>query len=89
MKLKERWDDGAYLTRIIFNALQGEDRGTTGFGISTSIQDNEYDIVVVDCEKQEIRITEEGEDCDLAEVVKTYTFNEFCVAVFKEEEEEE
>ncbi len=29
-----RWLDPDYLTRIIFNEMQKDDRGTTGFGIS-------------------------------------------------------
>ena len=34
---KQRWDDEEYLTRIIFDAMKGEDiTGETGFGIGTS-----------------------------------------------------
>ena len=44
-KGRGRWSDPSYLTRIIFNELQGDDRGTTGFGISVGQpDDNEYDI---------------------------------------------
>lgn len=49
-----RWNDAPYLTRIIFNELQGDDRGETGFGISPTIGDNQYDIVVVDVEAQTV-----------------------------------
>lgn len=45
---KGRWDDPPYLARIIFNALQEDDRGETGFGISTRMQDNEHPILVID-----------------------------------------
>jgi hypothetical protein len=30
---RKRWGDPAYLTRIVLNELQGDDRGDTGFGI--------------------------------------------------------
>jgi hypothetical protein len=32
-----RWDDPAYLARIIFQTLIGGDKGETGFGLSTSM----------------------------------------------------
>lgn len=53
---RNRWDDGPYLTRIIFcemmkfygdlpeETLESE----TGFGISTSMVDNEHNIIVVE-----------------------------------------
>lgn len=51
---RERWDDDAYLARIIFDALTDGDRGTTGFGISTDISDNSYPIPHVDCSTQTV-----------------------------------
>jgi len=51
---RERWDDPAYLTRIIFNELQGDDRGSIGFGISCGICDNEHPLLFVDVDKQEV-----------------------------------
>lgn len=41
-KGRGRWEDPAYMTRIIFNELQGDDRGTTGFGISIEEIDPEH-----------------------------------------------
>jgi len=73
LKRKERWNDEAYLTRIIFcEMIEGDVEGETGFGISTHICDNEYNILEVDCEKQEVReVTKQGE------LVKKWSFEEF------------
>lgn len=50
---KQRWDDGAYLARIIFcTMLNGDMDGETGFGISAGPCDGaEY---VVDVDKQKV-----------------------------------
>lgn len=46
---KERWKDAPYLARIIFNEMTDQASSTvTGFGISTSITDNEHPLLVVD-----------------------------------------
>lgn len=67
---RQRWRDGAYLTRIIFNHMQGftagnigevgADRLETGYGISTSPPDNEHDFLVVNPEKQTVTLRSEG-----------------------------
>ena len=44
----KRWEDPSYLSRIVLNELQGDDRGDTGFGICVGRpDDNEYDIPVL------------------------------------------
>ena len=44
-KGRSRWNDDGYMTRIIFNQLQGDDRDVTGFGIQVGYApDNEYEI---------------------------------------------
>lgn len=53
-KNENRWKDEAYLARIVFNALQGDDRSGLGFGISTRMQDNGHDIVVIDVPRQRV-----------------------------------
>lgn len=63
LKFQSRWNDDQYLARIIFDAFvpkksHGED---TGFGISTSIGDNEHPIVVVDIPKQWVYFIEESQ----------------------------
>ncbi len=44
---RDRWSDPTYLARIVFQTMIGEDSGTTGFGISTRLTDNEYDLIVL------------------------------------------
>jgi len=52
-----RWTDYAYLTRIIFNQMtKGREMDETGFGISTTLCDNEYPLLVVDTEAQVVRV---------------------------------
>ena len=54
---KQRWDDEAYLARIIFcEMVKGDEDGEAGFGIATSPPDNGHQILTVDCEKQRVRI---------------------------------
>jgi hypothetical protein len=53
---RARWGDGPYLTRMIFDALTGGDRGETGFGISCGIADNEHPIVIVDVGAQAVML---------------------------------
>jgi len=49
---KQRWDDPAYLTRIIFcEMIKGREASETGFGISPFLQDNEYPLIIVDVDK--------------------------------------
>jgi hypothetical protein len=49
---RERWDDAPYLARIVFDTMiGGHQGGETGFGISTRIPDNEYDLIVLSGEK--------------------------------------
>jgi hypothetical protein len=56
LKKKWRWDDESYLARIIFcEMIRGEESGETGFGISTGIVDNEYDILEVDVANQTVQ----------------------------------
>lgn len=44
---EDRWDDGPYLTRVLFcDMIGGDVRGTTGFGISSTYGDGGTDITV-------------------------------------------
>lgn len=57
-----RWSDSSYLTRIIIDAvMDGQHGEETGFGVSCQIQDNEHDILVVDCRNQTVFTIEESE----------------------------
>lgn len=56
---KDRWDDGAYLARILFCELvKGDEMETTGFGISSIMGDGGTDITV-DVDKQVV-VDDEG-----------------------------
>lgn len=52
----ERAQDAEYLSRIIFNQMQGDDvDGTTGYGIGTvAHEDIEHLIPVLDCDTQTV-----------------------------------
>lgn len=57
-----RWGDTAYLARIVFDELTADQHGEeTGFGIATSIQDNEHDILVIDDDKKQVFTIRESE----------------------------
>lgn len=60
---RSRWNDAPYLARIIFCHLvpQSQWQETTSYGISTSIGDNEYLILVVDVPRQEVYTIRESE----------------------------
>lgn len=53
---KSRWDDPAYLYRVIFQELIGKDTGLTGFGLSGGICDNEHPVIHIDASKQSVWI---------------------------------
>ncbi len=73
---KARWDDPAYLTRMIFDSMSAGAQGSeTGHGISTGVWDNEHDLVYVDTDKQEVRVGE-----------NKWGFADFCEADISEVE---
>ncbi len=83
-KSEGRGSDPSYLTRIIFNELQGDDRTSTGFGISVGQpDDNEYSIPKVIWQRvdsanrlegsNELRILYNGRDYSPKEFITEYT----------------
>jgi len=52
VKGKERWEDGPYLTRVIFQEMIHGDNGITGYGISSVIGDGEDRVIVLSIGKQ-------------------------------------
>lgn len=57
LKKRWRWDDPAYLARIIYDTLVDDEfKQETGYGISPYICDNEHPIVYVDMSKQMVTI---------------------------------
>lgn len=73
---KDRWADGQYLARIIFQEMVGTDSGTTGYGISTRIGDNEYPVIVVDPNAQTVGVVprDMAETGDNAQLKPTKTW---------------
>ena len=60
---KQRWDDEAYLARIIFSEMvKGAEEAPTGCGIATSPPDNGHQIRTVDCKDQYVRIGPQDKD---------------------------
>ena len=60
----ERYNDAAYLGRIVFcEMVKGREADTLGFGISSRLTDNEQPLLIVDCDKQEVRLTTEKGKC--------------------------
>lgn len=59
---KQRWDDGQYLTRIIFQEMLGDDTEYTGFGIGARMCDNGHKIIVVDSHAGKIGFVAEGKE---------------------------
>jgi hypothetical protein len=73
---RKRWQDPAYLARIIFCKMIGGDvDGETGFGIASTICDNEHPILVVDCHKQRLGLALEKTP---TQPYLDWTFAEFC-----------
>jgi hypothetical protein len=53
----DRWDDNAYLTRIVFaEMIRDELDATTGYGISTRFCDGGDRIIILDCGNQTVEI---------------------------------
>ena len=82
MKRKLRWDDRAYLARIIFcEMVAGQERDETGFGISPDIPDGADRVLIVDCDKKTISdVSMVDSSYNLLKepkVFRVYTFEEF------------
>ena len=73
---RERWNDPPYLARIVFCEMLKEDNdsldGTTGFGISSYMCDNEHPLIVLDTNKQCVRYETENRT-----MLEEYTFEEY------------
>jgi hypothetical protein len=74
---RSRWGDPAYLARIIFCEMIADDvEGTTGFGISSYMSDNEHPIIVVDTSAQRVGFVGESEE-NANELMLSWTMDEF------------
>lgn len=76
---RQRWDDDSYLARMIFCKMVGADHGETGFGISSTLGDNNIGMLlcVVDCAQQVVRFHEEKDNPALDSPVCSFTFEEY------------
>jgi hypothetical protein len=78
---RDRWNDSAYLTRIIFcEMVQGYEREDSGFGISARIGDNGHLIISVDCKGKRISFCRPNhfQKTPLSKsVVVSWTFDEY------------
>jgi hypothetical protein len=66
-KGQSRWDDPAYLNRVIFQTLLGNDTDVTGYGLSLHIPDNERPILEVDLRAQ--RVTCKGKSWSYSDYI--------------------
>lgn len=53
-KGRDRWTDAQYLARVLFQQMLGSDTGTTGYGITATLGDNSYPLLIVDVPRQVI-----------------------------------
>lgn len=77
---QERWNDAPYLARMLFSLMTSHDPNSdTGFGISTSMCDNEYPIVVIDPQNQSVHLEEYiwGDGGKFETITPHVTFEEF------------
>ena len=80
----QRWSDGSYLARIIFcEMVRGAEDGETGFGISASLGDHDYPLLVVDPAGQTVSLEEEpeqhaGQRSTLGPGPHAWTFDAYC-----------
>jgi hypothetical protein len=74
---QSRWGDTAYLTRMLFDHLTGLRGGETGFGISVSLGDNSYPILVVDDTLGQVRVAKEGTEDGSAPPLWSGSYDEF------------
>lgn len=77
---QDRWNDPSYLARIVFcTFVKGHENDTTGFGISTTIGDNEYPLIVVDCDNQLVRFEDtHGAYMNRDIIGASFSFEEYC-----------
>ncbi len=82
LQRKERWGDDAYLARIIFCTVCPESthNDETGFGISASMCDNEYRVVLVNTVEQTVSFHTESRarKNDFTEPLLSFSFDEYC-----------
>jgi len=77
---KGRWGDTPYLTRIVFSQMiKGELLEVTGYGISTSMCDNENNILFLDDVNQVVKVLKHswGNELDEMTVMAEFKYEKF------------
>jgi hypothetical protein len=78
LAMKWRWDDPAYLARIVWDEFCGEVGDETGYGISLGPRDNEHPYLIIDMPRQRVLLQKEREyDKEGGAVLQEWTFEEF------------
>lgn len=77
---KQRWSDSCYLARMLFSKMIAHDlESDTGYGISNTMCDNEYPIVVIDPQNQSVHLEDYiwGDGGKFETITPQVTFEEF------------
>ena len=77
---KQRWSDSCYLARMLFSKMIAHDlESDTGYGISNTMCDNEYPIVVIDPQNQSVHLEDYiwGDGGKFETITPHVTFEEF------------
>jgi hypothetical protein len=81
LALQERWNDSPYLTRMLFAKMTeaSPKDSSTGYGISNTMCDNEYPIVVIDPQNQSVHLENYiwGDGGKFETITPQVTFEEF------------
>jgi len=73
-----RWNDESYLTKIIFGfMLEGNDpKDEIGFGISTTLGDGEYALLVVNVDLKKVYLESDGSH-EIGQNTQSWSFEEY------------
>lgn len=77
---KGRWGDTSYLTRIIFSEMiRGDLLESTGYGISTSMCDNEHNILFLDDVNHVVKVLKHtwGKELEDLTVMAEFKYEKF------------
>jgi hypothetical protein len=74
---RERWNDAPYLARMLFTKMTAGDTGSTGFGISTYMNDNENPVIVLDPETQTVVLEDAPWGSPLVSITPEVSFETF------------
>ena len=74
---QERWSDAPYLARMLFSRMTQDNVGSTGYGISTYMCDNEYPVIVLDPQTQTVYLEDALFDQELEAITPAIPFSRF------------